>query len=346
MIYDNQMCESIVRKYFDTRIIKKNDILIVGLSGGIDSMCLFDIFYKLQDEFQYKLYALHVHHGIRGDEADRDLDFVKDYCESLGVKLFIYKFNAIEFAKDNRLSLEEAGRKLRYSAFESEIKKNSNKKNNVYILVAHHKKDQVETIIHNVLRGSGIKGLIGMNNINNNILRPLLDFDKDDIVKYVDTFNIPYVEDSTNNDEALTRNYIRKEIVDKLNKVNNKAFDHIIDLGSQLRDIDDYITKVSDYVFNEIVESVKNDEIVICLNKIKTVHIVVKTGVIKKIFNKLVNTNKDIGKVHFNDIIKFIENDNAKHLDMPYNITVDKKKKYIIFKKNINNVSMSRRKKV
>ena len=72
----------------------------------------------------------------------------------------------------------------------------------------------------------------------------------------------------------------------------------------------------------------------------------VKTGVIKKIFNKLVNTNKDIGKVHFNDIIKFIENDNAKHLDMPYNITVDKKKKYIIFKKNINNVSMSRRKKV
>ena len=264
MIYDNQMCESIVRKYFDTRIIKKNDILIVGLSGGIDSMCLFDIFYKLQDEFQYKLYALHVHHGIRGDEADRDLDFVKDYCESLGIKLFIYKFNAIEFAKDNRLSLEEAGRKLRYSAFESEIKKNSNKKNNVYILVAHHKKDQVETIIHNALRGSGIKGLIGMNNVNNNILRPLLDFDKDDIVKYVDTFNIPYVEDSTNNDEALTRNYIRKEIVDKLNKVNNKAFDHIIDLGSQLRDIDDYITKVSDYVFNEIVESVKNDEIVIC----------------------------------------------------------------------------------
>ena len=105
MIYREKILESIVNNFFDTGIIKDRDVLLVALSGGMDSMCLMDAFYKLQSEVNYKLMAIHVHHGIRGKEADRDLEFVKEYCNSMDIKLIEEKVDAVKFAKKNKISI-------------------------------------------------------------------------------------------------------------------------------------------------------------------------------------------------------------------------------------------------
>ena len=345
MIYHEKVYNDIINDFFDAGIIKKGDNLIVALSGGIDSMCLLDIFYKLKPEFGYRLYAIHVHHGIRGIEADRDLNFVKKYCESLKVKLFLSYVNAPELSLKKKISIEEAARVLRYDAFE-QIYKSFKDKKNTYILVAHHEQDQVETIIHNMIRGTGVKGLGGMKQVSGYILRPLLYTSKDLINDYVKLYNIPYVEDSTNSDKKYTRNYIRDEIVAKLPSINEKAYKHIVDLSNQAILVSDYIDSVSKFIYANIKEKEEKDNIVLDLTKFNNLTELFKSNVIKIVIKKLSNSLKDIGKVHIDSVITFSSKMDGGHIDLPYNITYDKKGKKMIFKHNRENISINRRKKL
>ena len=347
MIYGEKILESIALDLFDTNIIKDGDILVVALSGGMDSMCLFDAFYKLQSEVDYRMMALHVHHGIRGKEADRDLAFVKDYCKSFNVELISEKVDAVSFSDKNNLTLEEGARKLRYDVFEKVWKKLSveNENNDVYILVAHHEKDQVETIIHNIVRGTGLKGLSGMRKRAGYILRPLLDIKKEEIEKYVDDYDVPYVDDSTNEDINYTRNYIRKEVINKLEKINAKASEHIIELSKMSSEANDYLEKVSKKAYSAVLIKSNEKSIYIDLKKFRSKDRIIKIGIIREAFNNLINTLKDITKINIDDIIILSEKEKGGHLDLPYNITVDKKQNNLILTKNDKNVSMGRRKK-
>lgn len=347
MIYKEKILDNIAYEFFDTGIIKDDDILIVALSGGMDSMCLFDAFYKLQTEISYRIVALHVNHGIRGEEAKRDEKFVNDYCTSFNTELIVKKVNAVAFAKKNNLTLEEAARKLRYNAFDEVWKELTleNEKSNVYVLVAHHEKDQVETIIHNIIRGTGLKGLTGMKKESGYILRPLLNIEKEEIEKYVDKYDIPYVNDSTNDDIAYTRNYIRKEIVDKLENLNQKASAHIVELSNMTNEINDFIEKESKKGFKNTLIDKSEKKIIIDLKKFRSKEVVIQKGIVREIFSELLNTLKDITKLNVDDIISLSEKEKGGHLDLPYNVTVDKKQNELIFKKNETNISMSRRKK-
>lgn len=328
--------------------LKKDDIVVVALSGGMDSMCLFDVTYKLSNDYGFKMMALHVHHGIRGKDADRDLEFVENYCKSFDVPFIKCKVKAKTYAKENGLTIEEAARILRYKEIDNVWKKvlSKNPDSCVYILLAHHMRDQVETIIHNILRGTGVKGLSGMNDMRDYIIRPMLNVSKDDIEKYVKNYAIPYVEDLTNKDDNYTRNYIRHEILDKFVKVNNKSFEHIIELSKQAREMNDYIESVSDDVFKKIlIEETKGKEIIINVVLFKDIPHIVKVGVIRHILNNLIDTLKDITKINIEDIIDMSMKEKGGHIDIPYNITVDKIKKELIFKKNDINISMKKRKK-
>ena len=347
MIYREKILESIVNNFFDTGIIKDRDVLLVALSGGMDSMCLMDAFYKLQSEVNYKLMAIHVHHGIRGKEADRDLEFVKEYCNSMDIKLIEEKVDAVKFAKKNNLTIEEAARILRYDAFEKNWEKLSakNSKNNVYILVAHHEKDQAETVIHNMLRGTGIKGLAGMKMQNENILRPLLNIKKSEIEKYVDTYDVPYVNDSTNDDTKYTRNFIRKEILDKFDEINSAAITHIAELSKQAKEINDFIELESKKAYKKVFIKEDDNSIELSLSKFRLKDRIIKVGIIREVFDSLVSTLKDITKINIDDIIELSDKDKGGHLDLPYNLTVDKKQNALTFTKHKKNVSMSRRKK-
>ena len=347
MIYNDYILNKIVEDCFDTRIVKDGDTLIVALSGGMDSMCLMDSLIKLQSEINYKLMAIHIHHGIRGIEANRDREFAKSYCNSMNVKLVSKKVNAISYSKKNNLTLEEAARRLRYDEFnklwEKEVLKNP--EGNVYIAVAHHQNDQAETIIHNIIRGTGIKGIVGMKQLNGYILRPLLNVDKKEIEKFIKLYNVPYVEDSTNDDIYYTRNYIRKEIIKKFEKINSEAISHINELSKQANELNEYIEKTSKYQFKKTIEKEDSCYIALNLKKFNQNDNIIKSGIIKEVLNRLVYTLKDITKININDVIVLASKEKGGHLDLPYNLTVDKKQNRLIFTKNNGNISMSRRKK-
>ena len=347
MIYKEIILESIVREYFDTGIIKDNDTLLVALSGGMDSMCLIDAFYKLKSEFNFNLIAIHINHGIRGKEADRDLLFVEDYCKSMGIKLITEKVNAVKLSDDEGLTIEEAARKLRYEILEKIWKKLSSKNSaaDVYILVAQHERDQVETVIHNMVRGTGIKGIAGMKKQNGNILRPLLDIKKSEIEKFVDKYDVPYVVDSTNDDEKYTRNFIRKQIIDKIEKINKSASTHIAELAKYANEVNEYIESQSSKAYENAVLKEDKNTIVLNLTKFRLCEKIIKAGIIREVFNRLISTLKDVTRKNIDDIIELSKKVQGGHLDLPYNLTVDKKQKELIFNKNQKNISMSRRKK-
>lgn len=350
MIIDDKVVKNVVKDIFDTKIIKKNDTVIVALSGGEDSMCLFDIMYKLSDIYGFDLMAIHVHHGIRGKEADDDLHFVEKYCKSFKVKLSTSYVDAKKLSKDKGYTLEEAARKLRYEEFEKAWISTTKKKKfgDVYVVVAHHLKDQIETIVHNMLRGTGLKGIAAMQQVNRYIVRPLLNVSKDDITDYVHRYDIPYVTDSTNNDESYTRNFIRSELLDKFLSVNEKAYEHIAKLSSQAKEAIDYIELTSKYMFDCICLDInlkgKEKFIILDLKLFKNTSHIIQVGIVRETINKLISTLKDITNVNLDDVISMAMKDKGGHLDLPYNITVEKKRGALTFVLHDKNVSMSKKK--
>lgn len=237
-------------------IIKKGDKLCLAVSGGADSMYLFYNFMDLRDDFDLDIIVCHLNHGIR-ETAKRDEDFVKNICRDYGVKCLTKTVNMDEFARVNKLSKEEAGRILRYEFF----RENSSGRK---ILTAHNANDRAETLLFNIIRGTGIRGLVGMTEVNEDIYRPLIDIKRCDIEDYLHKNNLTYVEDETNFEEIYTRNKIRLSLIPKLSELNPNIIDALLRLSENASDASDFIEElveenyskcIKDYYF--IVEEMK-----------------------------------------------------------------------------------------
>lgn len=185
----------------------------VGLSGGGDSVCLLHILSSLKEEYGIILKAVHVNHNIRGDEADRDEEFVRQLCEKAGIELLVFSVDVPAVAKEKRLSVEECGRLVRYGCFE--------KAGCDAVAVAHTLSDSIETLLFNLARGTGVKGLSGISPKREpNIIRPLIDCTRVEIEEYCKLNNLTYVTDSTNLCDDYTRNHIRHNLVPAFSKIN------------------------------------------------------------------------------------------------------------------------------
>ena len=184
----------------------------VGVSGGADSMCLLEILSKLKHEYGIILKAVHVNHNIRGDEALRDQHLVEDYCEKLGIECRVYSVDVPALAKEMGIGEEECGRIKRYEAFSMA--------GCDAVATAHSLSDSIETMIFNLIRGTGVKGLCGIPPRRDNIIRPLIECTRNDIEAYCEKNKIPYITDSTNLTDDYTRNYIRHNIISTFGKVN------------------------------------------------------------------------------------------------------------------------------
>lgn len=203
-----------VSKY---NMINKTDSILVGLSGGADSVCLLLNLLELGKTMGINVSAVHIHHGIRGKEADRDAEFCKRLCEGLDIEFRIEYVDAVSFAKQNKLSVEEGARELRYGVF----KKYSDGKK---IAAAHNLSDNAETMLINIIRGTGLKGLCGIPAVRDNIIRPLLFTSRQDIEVYLKQKNQEYMTDSTNLSSDYTRNKIRINIIPEILNINNSFY--------------------------------------------------------------------------------------------------------------------------
>jgi tRNA(Ile)-lysidine synthase len=209
-----------IQKYIhDHQLLSPHAKVIVGLSGGMDSMAMLDVLTL----FGYSCVAAHCNFHLRGEESNRDADFVKKWCESIEIPFVSTDFDTQKYAADKKISIEMAARELRYAWFEV-IRQQYDAE---AIVVAHHRDDSVETVLLNLVRGTGIKGLSGISPKNGNIVRPFLCVTCKEIESYVDERGLPFVFDSTNSEDVYTRNFIRLNIIPQLEELNPSVKDAI-----------------------------------------------------------------------------------------------------------------------
>ena len=212
---------AVVKKVYNAlkEYIPQGGSLLLAVSGGADSMALADGVLQLINEGYCSAHVLHVEHGLRGEEALADAELVRRFCEEKGLAFTCVHVDVNAYAQGNKLSTEEAARKLRYSALEEKAQE----LNADFILTAHHSDDQAETVLLKLLRGAGTEGLSGMQVRSGKILRPLLHLTREHLENYCALQNINYCYDSSNDDLHYTRNKIRRELLPYLEKNFNPA---------------------------------------------------------------------------------------------------------------------------
>ena len=329
-----------VRKYMEQfNMAEKGESVIVGISGGADSVCLYKILLELKKYFDIDIIAVHIHHGIRGDEADRDMNFVENMCKNDGVKFKCYKYNVPEYAKANGLSEEEAGRTLRYKAFDEVAKELISNGRSVKIAVAHNRNDSAETFIHNLCRGSGLKGLAGIPYKNGSIIRPVLCLTREEIERYLSEHNIAHIDDSTNFTEDYTRNKIRHRVLPYLNEnINDNSISHICQAADELREIEDYLSEITNYAYENIV-SEHNNCIYINRKALADEKEIIQKRVVRVCIEKAAGKLKDITRKHIEDVIDLCDRQTGRYIMLPYGIIARVQYENIILEReNINKI--------
>ncbi len=224
----------VIKKY---DLIKKGETVAVACSGGKDSMALLHYLWNNRKEIGCNVVAVNVDHSIRENSA-ADSKFVDSFCKKNGIGLYSFKVDAPKYSADKKLSIEQGARECRYKVFEGLIAKGVVSK----IALAHHQQDQAETILLNLFRGTGIAGASGMDYIRDNVyIRPLLNTTQTSILAYVQTNEIPYVEDETNNDDEYNRNYIRNKIMPLIRTRWQGVDKSIANFGNNCREDEKYI---------------------------------------------------------------------------------------------------------
>lgn len=311
------------------QMIKPDDRVIVGLSGGADSVGLLLLLKEYQTECQKKspeknsflLEAVHVNHQIRGEEANRDEIFAKDLCESLGVSCSCYSYPVLELAKKQHLTEEEAGRMVRHRAFETQAKK---AKETVKIALAHHRDDLAETMIHNLVRGTGIGGMAGIRPVTEingiSYIRPLLCVEKEEIKEWLENKNQLWVEDSTNKEASYTRNKIRQNILPQLKGLNEKAVLHLANAAETFLMAEEYIGRNADMMYNRYVIC-KKDRTIIKQGLFQEDRLM-QSYVIQRAVSETAGKKKDIGMLHVKLIQELEKKQSGSRISLIYGITV------------------------
>ncbi len=203
--------ESIIEHYCE-----ENSTLIVGVSGGSDSMALLSLLKKISMSYPLRLIVAHVNHQLRGKASDLDEKLVRSTAKRYKLECEVERVNILAYSKSQKLTLEEAGRDVR-RAFFFRLREQYAA---THILTAHHRDDNVETMLFNMIRGSSVRGLSGIQMITKGMIRPILDFGKEELLDYCERKNIPFREDATNKDTTITRNYIRHILIPVIEKLN------------------------------------------------------------------------------------------------------------------------------
>ncbi len=232
-----------VRKTIEENaLIKKGDTVLCAVSGGADSICLLYVMQALKDEYDLTVYVANINHLIRGEESDRDSNFVKSVCKAADVKCFYREYDVKSISKERKLSEEECGRILRYEFF-SEI---SDSLGGAKIATAHNLNDNAETVIFRLIRGSSAQGISGIKYRRENIIRPLLDVSRDEIEKFLVLNGITWCEDSTNKLPLYARNKIRLSVLPKLREVSGGAERHIVSAAKLISEDNMYLSSIAE----------------------------------------------------------------------------------------------------
>lgn len=252
------MIRETIDRFLEKQGIPRESRFILAVSGGADSICMLHAFKYLN----LNILVLHCNFALRGKESDMDEQFVKRFCDNYGIAHSVKKFDTTGYARKHGISIEMAARELRYEWFR-EMKE---KKRMDYIVAAHHADDVVETVLINFCRGTGIKGLLGIKPVNGDVLRPLLECSREDILTYIRENKLGYRTDSTNNSLDYTRNKIRHQVVPVLKEINPSLLATMRETCEALKETEE----IFNFGIRELQERVwdcEEDEILIHIGK-------------------------------------------------------------------------------
>ena len=320
----NKVIETI-KKY---GLIQAKDKIVLGVSGGPDSITMLDILRQIQEEFDFEIVVAHINHMIR-KEAIQDEEYVKKYCEKNSIEFFVKRIDVMSVANNRKIGTEEAGRFVRYDFFDEVLKQTGSNK----IAIAHNKNDKIETIIMHLLRGSGLSGLKGIEPIRGNVIRPLIECERKEIEKYCDKNKLEPRIDKTNFENDYTRNKIRNIVIPYIEKELNPNIIETIDrLSEVVKKEDRYLEKVALDVYDKILIKQELGQIILELKGFNEQDEVIKSRIILYTVKKLFGSSQGIEKIHINDIIKLCSNNiGNKYLTPNKKIKILVKDKKIFF---------------
>lgn len=350
--------------------IGEGEQILLALSGGADSMYLLYFLKELQNHLSFSLRAMHVQHGIRGEEAVEDAAFSRRQAELYQVPFLEYTCSVPDYAEENKLGLEEAARTLRYKALKEEaLRWQAESDRKTKIALAHHMDDQAETILFHLIRGAGFSGISGMKaeellseaekeaqyaanheanyevihevdqeaNLEGiRLLRPLLSLRKEEILKRLEELAIPYREDSTNRDKSYARNYLRLEILPGLEKVNAGAVKHLLEAAELFSETEAYFQeKTKEWIeqYGEWEQSSSGKSISLSIPQLKKENALFRREIYKEAIFLLRGSTTEFGKLHYHGIDRLLKRGNGGRLSLPKSVKARVEQKRLLLEK-------------
>ncbi|MBQ9756728.1 MAG: tRNA lysidine(34) synthetase TilS [Clostridia bacterium] len=303
------------------KFINSGEVVAVALSGGVDSMSLLYYLLEKADLFHFSVIALNIEHGIRGESSLSDSKFVKDYCASKKIPLLCYSVDSLKKANEDKLSVEQAARILRYECFQDAISAGKCDK----IATAHHLSDNTESVLFNLFRGTGLSGLTGIKaEREDKIIRPFISVSKAEIETYAKENDVPFVVDETNLSTEYTRNYIRRKIVPEIKEIFPELDKSIFRLSEISQMENDFLNRLAtDAVFSTEYGA----KIQLPCDKA-----ILARGVIVAL--KRLGISKDWESAHVNDVCLLVSKPNGASVSLPKGITAYKEYDGITFTKS------------
>ncbi|HJC64627.1 MAG TPA: tRNA lysidine(34) synthetase TilS [Candidatus Blautia merdavium] len=291
-----------IEKY---HMIEAGSQAVAGVSGGADSVCLLFLLMEYQKKVPFSLRAVHVNHHVRGEEAVRDQEFTRRLCESLGVPLDLYDYDVPRMAETDHLSCEEAGREARRRAFYRTACR-WERPDQVRIALAHHENDQAETVLHNLVRGAGLAGLAGIRPVHRTgsgmYIRPLLCISREETENYLIQRGIPWVTDSTNEEEVYTRNKIRREILPALMQINSGAVKNIAAAAGRVLEAEDYLSELTQKAVEKY--TAKEGSVWILSRDLFEEPMLLQKRVVKNVLEAAAGKKKDLSSAHMEAVLE------------------------------------------
>lgn len=303
------------------------DRILIGLSGGADSVCLIVVLRELAEMLSVTLGAFHVNHGIRGEEALRDEKFSEELCKRLGIPFFAVRENVPERAKEWQSGLEEAGRRVRYEAAERIAKEQGYNK----IALAHHRNDVAETLLFHLFRGSSVGGLASVPAKRGMIIRPLLCCEREEIEDYLAEAGLEFCTDSTNADTGYTRNKIRHVILPCAEEINAGAVRHMAESAEELGELEEYLSDETEKICKRADRTAEG--IAVPMSLLNEIPVVLRRRLIYRFIGELAGSKKDITKDHVATVLGLAEAQSGKRISLPYALTAGRDFDRIFIKK-------------
>lgn len=303
-------------------MIEPGDVVVAGISGGADSVCLLLVLEEIKQRkwIPFSIEVVHINHGIR-KEAFADADFVREMCETRGIPFHLISVDIKTMAKEHQMSEEEMGRKVRYEEFQRVLGSRKGK-----IAVAHNSNDRAETMLFHLCRGTGLTGACGIRPVQGNIIRPLLGMERREIEDWLQKKRASYCTDLTNFEDEYTRNRIRHHILTYAEEhIVQGAVSNMNRAARQLEQAEDYIAEVTKRTVQRCCEEIRQPHrMVIRLDELQKEDEYIQCRVILYSIYCIAGCKKDITEAHVRGVLKLFRTDGSKELSLPYDVFVYK----------------------